>query len=148
MVKKFVEMSKNVSAYEAAEYLGCSYPHLIHLIKKNKIKAQKIRKQWFVDLSDLERAKNTHLVSPRPRASSSSSAKSASSPQAIFSTTSESTEQATNSIELRLVIPKGKYELINSALLGGNEKTLKQHLETKIDELFVSITNQFKSLSL
>ena len=70
MSVKIVKMDQTVSAYDAAKYLGCSYPHLIHIIKKNKLRAQKVRKQWYVDLEDLRAAKKANLVTPRPRVNS------------------------------------------------------------------------------
>ena len=73
MEHNIVNLGQTVSAHDAASYLGCSYPHLIHLIRKNKLKAQKIRKQWFVDLEDLKETKNKGLVTPRPRVFNKSS---------------------------------------------------------------------------
>ena len=144
--QKTVEMSKNVSAYEAADYLGCSYPHLIHLIRKNKLRAQKIRKQWFVDLSDLERAKKTHLVNPRPKDGRTHSNE----PKTVF--TSNGNESNLNSaaddIEIRLKLSRVKYELINAILVNGSNKTLKQVLEQKVDEMFSTVKNQFKIKSI
>jgi excisionase family DNA binding protein len=64
---KLIDMNNSVSAYDAAKYLGCSYPHLIHIIRNKKLKAQKIRKQWFVDSESLKEAKENSLVVPRPR---------------------------------------------------------------------------------
>jgi excisionase family DNA binding protein len=152
---------KNVSANEAASYLGCSYPHLIHLIKKSKIKAQKIRNQWFVDLDDLERAKSTHLVTPRPRPGSPQKTKRE--PEVVYSSRAAKSETGSgqkglfpsfgrdqffdqvDSIELRLSIPRRKNELINSAMLAGTNKTLKQHFESKAEEMFVSLANRVKN---
>lgn len=141
---KTVEVSKNVSASDAAEYLGCSYPHLIHLIKKNKLKAQKIRKQWFVDLNDLEKAKQTHLVTPRPKSGHVVTNQ----PKVVFSTEHSIKPEQNEDIEIRIKVSRSKYELINSVLVGGTEKTLKQTLELKIEEIFSSIQNQFKLIQL
>lgn len=145
-VVKNVNMSKCVSAYEAASYLGCSYPHIIHLIRKNKVKAQKIRKQWFVDLNDLEHAKSTNLVTPRPRDGKPRSK----SLSHVFSTHSQGqdVENIHDHIEIRLSIPKDKYSLVNTALFGGSNKTLKQMLESKVDELFLKLQKQLESVNL
>jgi excisionase family DNA binding protein len=143
---KNVNLSKSVSAYEAASYLGCSYPHIIHLIRKNKVRAQKIRKQWFVDLNDLEQAKATNLVTPRPR-DGKIKTKNLSH---VFSTPQQSSDGAVNQehVEIRLSIPKEKYSLVNTALFGGSNKTLKQILEMKVDELFSKLQKQLESVDL
>lgn len=67
MIAQEVSMKETVSAYEAAKFLGCSYPHLIHLIRKNKLEATKVRKQWFVKKDSLRHIKETQVVTPRPR---------------------------------------------------------------------------------
>lgn len=143
---KVVNMTKNVSAYEAANYLGCSYPHIIHLIRKNKIKAQKIRKQWFVDLGDLEHAKSTHLVNPRPR---SGKPKTREVTQVYASPENASAiSESRDSVEIKLSIPKEKYALVNTALFGSSQKTLKQTLEMKVDDLFLKLQKQLESVDL
>jgi excisionase family DNA binding protein len=144
--KRIVHQDQNVSAHEAAEYLGCSYPHLIHLIRHNKLKAQKIRKQWFVDLPDLERAKATQLVTPRPRGDRQQV--NGDGLKVVYTSNGKSPIKTNEEIEIRIKVDRNKYELINSALLNSSKRTLKQAIETRVDEIFSAIQSQFKSIKI
>jgi excisionase family DNA binding protein len=125
---KDVNMTKSVSAYEAASYLGCSYPHIIHLIRKKKVRAQKIRKQWFVDLNDLEHAKATNLVTPRPR-DGKTKAKDLSH---VFSTPQEINSGEENKEHVQIRLPKENYSLVITALFDGSNNEPKKILEVKV----------------
>jgi hypothetical protein len=68
----------------------------------------------------------------------------------VFSTHSQGqdVENIHDHIEIRLSIPKDKYSLVNTALFGGSNKTLKQMLESKVDELFLKLQKQLESVNL
>jgi hypothetical protein len=51
-------LNNNIEAKEAAAVLNCSYEYLIDLVKKKKIRGEKINNQWFLNPSDCYRFKN------------------------------------------------------------------------------------------
>lgn len=125
-----MENKTTMEAIDAAKLLGCSYPHLINLIHKKKLKAQKVGKCWFVDSQDVYRAKQTNLVSPRgPRVKSNA------------------TPLGTDEIEVRITLPRSKYHLVNLALEDKENLNLSQFLQGKVDELHDKIKETFKGVA-
>jgi excisionase family DNA binding protein len=129
-----VAFNSNIDVADAAKILGCSYPYIIHLIKNNKLKAKKEGKKWLVDADDVKRAKSQHQITPRPRKSN------------LTNLTAEAINQ--DEIEIRIKLPKIKYQMLDIALRGKDKKSLKEHLEAKVDELHEKVQKHFAKVSL
>jgi excisionase family DNA binding protein len=132
-----VAINNNIEAEDAAKILGCSYPHIINLIHQKKLKAQKLGKKWLVDAADVQRAKATHLVTPRPRKNK----------QLKLLNGEPNIELGPDEVEIRIKMSKAKYQLLDLALKGKDQKNLKEHLESKVEELHAKIQKHFESVA-
>lgn len=125
-----VAMNNQVTTDEAAKTLGCSYSHLMNLVRERKIKAQKKNNVWLVDATDLSRAKSTHLVKPRPH-------KSVKPPEPIDP----------NSVEIKIVLPRDKFELVK-LVLKNSDKSLVQILTQRFDSIYDQVQEKLSSVAL
>ena len=132
-----VGLNNTMEAEDAARILGCSYPHISMLLRQGKIKGQKIGKKWFVDSTDVQRAKSTKLVTPRPRKNKLN----------VLGADSVK-ELSSNEVEISIRLSKDKYQLLELALRGGSQKNLKQHLEDQTNDLFDKVQEQVKAFAI
>lgn len=124
---------------QAAKVLGCSYSHMINLLKSKKVKGQMKNKRWLVDSDDVYRAKSTGLVKPRP--GSIKRAKAASnSPSIGFTTAPES-----SNTKVQLEFDKHKLDVIRLAL---KNTTVNKYIETQINSLYEKIQSRLDGLEL
>ncbi len=135
-----VAFNNQVSAVEAAKYLGCSYSHLINLIHRKKIKAQRIERKWFVETGDLEHAKATRLIS-RPR-----------SPVRVIKTAAEplsvvKSAGTSDSVDIKLSLPRDKFELIKLAC-DSSGKTFLGLINEKLDGVYEQVKEKLSTVSL
>jgi excisionase family DNA binding protein len=131
-----VAYNNNIDVTDAAKILGCSYPYIIHLIKNKKLKAKKEGKKWLVDADDVKRAKAQHLVTPRPRKNN------------VTNSSLRVENISPDEVEIRIKLPKIKYQLLDIALRGKDKKSLKEILEAKVDELHEKVTKHFAKVTL
>jgi excisionase family DNA binding protein len=130
-----VALNNTIDAEDAARLLNCSYPHISMLLRNGKIKGQKIGKKWFVDADDVKRAQVTHLVTPRPRKSKTN----------VLGNSVEFLGM--DEVEIRIKMPKSQYQLLDMALQGKDNSTLKKHLETQASDLYEKLQKQMQTMA-
>lgn len=127
-----------VPAPEAARYLGCSYSHMINLIKAKKLRAQKKENKWLVEQDDLQKAKSMHMVKPRPMKTAQPADK------ALFRSPIATDAPAT---DIKLSIPREKFEIIKLAFRK-KDQSLMQYLNKHLDEIYEKVISQLESIDL
>lgn len=131
-----VGMNNQVFADEAAQDLGCSYSHMVNLLKSKKIKGQKLEGRWVVDYEDLQKAKSMHLVTPRG-------------PLKVARKSMQPAAPAVEEGIIKLQIPRHKLDLIRFVLdKTGNKKTLLSYLNEQIDKLYNDISDKLSTIEL
>lgn len=123
-------LNNQVSTDEAAKTLGCSYSHLMNLVREKKIKAQKKNNVWMVDLNDLNRAKSTQLVRPRPHR---------------VITHPEPLDPSV--VEVKISLPRDKFELVK-LVLKNSDKSLVQILTQRFDTIYEQVQERLSSVAL
>lgn len=61
--------NERITAMEASEMIGCSYPHLINMINRGKLPAIRKGKFWILNLQDVVSLIDNREVRPRPKTS-------------------------------------------------------------------------------
>lgn len=131
-----VAFNNQVPATEAANYLGCSYSHMINLIKANKLKAQKREGRWFVESDELQRAKATRLVGGRRK---TSPVKQISKPTFV--------SKDGDTVDVKIQIPREKFELLK-IVCEASGKTLMGLINEKLDSAYDSIRSRLSEAEL
>lgn len=120
-----IGFNNRIESSEAARLIGCSYSHIMGLIKSKKLKAQKLDNHWWVEHSDAERYK----LAFKPR------------------TKPVKNDIAPNRTEIKLEIDKSKLDLL-SLVLQKQGKNLPQYLNEKITELCQKIDTSLSSIQV
>jgi excisionase family DNA binding protein len=128
---KPMDTTNTIELEDAAKILGISYPHMSMLARQHKVKGEKVGKKWFIDASDIQRAKLTKLATPRPRKNKVN----------LLGEGVDALNQ--DEIEIRIKMPKAKFQMLDLALQGKDQKNLKQHLESKVEELHEKVQKHF-----
>jgi excisionase family DNA binding protein len=139
-----IGFNDTMEAGEAARYLGCSYSHIIGLLNSKKLRGQRKdidgRKHWLVERKDLERAKATHLVTPRPRKPK---------PLNVAAAPVQSNPVVENgNVKIQLEVPKEKFDLLRLAFAMTPDKTLVSMLQERIDAAYQQVKQQLAGVTL
>jgi hypothetical protein len=125
-----VGYNNRLESSDAAKLIGCSYSHLIGIIKAKKVKAQKIEGQWLVDYDDANRYKS--VFKPRMKSNKLTVIK---------------TPEGPKKVEIKIEIEKDRLDLLALVLVKQN-KTVPKYLNDKIAELLQRIDNSLGSVQV
>lgn len=125
-----VGYNNRLESSDAAKLIGCSYSHLIGIIKAKKVKAQKVNGNWFVDYDDANRYKTS--FKPRMKQNKLTVIK---------------VPDTSRKVEIKLEIDKEKLDLL-AMVLSKQGKTLPQYLSERITELHQKIDASLSTIQM
>ncbi len=125
-----IGLNNRMESSDAVKLIGCSYSHLIDIIKRKKVKAQKIEGQWWVDYDDANRYKTVF----RPRMKSNK-------------LTEIKPSVTLKSVEIKIEIEKDKLDLL-ALVLAKQDKSVPKYLNEKITELLQRIEASLSSVQV
>lgn len=128
---------------DAAKYLACSRPAVVLAIRKNKLKAQKLGKEWIIDHKDLEHAKATRLIVGRVKRKESDKQQH----QSETFTRPIAIPKTANGLCVFVEVDRSKYALINLILKKSN-KTLETLLTEKVESIHSEIMSKLEGINL
>lgn len=126
-----------ITADAASNIFGCSYSHVVALINKGKFRtAQRVGKKWMIDEAEVYKARDSGMVVARGKRKE---------PPAPKIGHTQELPPAEGTVVVRIEIPKEKMELLRIALKG-TSKSLVEHLQEKVDNLYTQITDKLNNL--
>lgn len=116
---------------EAAKFIGCSYSHVIGLIKQKKLKAQKNDGIWMVEYDDANRYKSSFK------------------PRKLKPTKKVETaiQVSAKMVDVKLSIEKEKLDLL-ALVLSKQKKTVMEYLSEKLTDLHQRIDNGLATIQV
>lgn len=123
--------NNKLESSEAAKFIGCSYSHVIGLIKQKKLKAQKNDGIWMVEYDDANRYKSSFK------------------PRKLKPTKKVETaiQVSAKMVDVKLSIEKEKLDLL-ALVLSKQKKTVMEYLSEKLTDLHQRIDNGLATIQV
>lgn len=135
-----IAFNDKVSVQEAASILGCSVASIHNLRNSRRlITGQRIGREWYFDVTEINQAKSTNLITPRTRKPKDESKMT----DSVAGAPSFKTEDSIK--EIRISIERDQLERIKMALFACGTDPVN-FLKGKLEELDQRILNQLSGL--